>query len=266
MDDLRVIAVDWSGAAAGAERKIWLAEVREGALVRLECGRSRDEVARHLMETAERHPRMVAGLDFAFSMPRWFLEHESCASAPELWTRLAAGQAETWLRACKPPFWGRAGTTKPTSDIGLRRRCEEGLLAKPVFQIAGAGAVGTGSLRGMPVLAKLQAAGFRIWPFDAPGTPLVVEIYPRTFVPPRLRKTREDERRRFLQGARYDGISTEHRAAAVRSDDAFDAIVSAFGMWDARDDLLALPVIDNPQLMVEGIVWHPGWRHQLRMP
>jgi hypothetical protein len=42
------IAVDWSGAARGAERRIWLAEVAGGRLVRLECGRSRAELVRHL--------------------------------------------------------------------------------------------------------------------------------------------------------------------------------------------------------------------------
>lgn len=35
------------------------------------------------------------------------------------------------------------------------------------FQIGGAGAVGTGAVRGMPMLARLRAAGFAIWPFDA---------------------------------------------------------------------------------------------------
>lgn len=54
-----------------------------------------------------------------------------------------------------------------------------GIRPKSVFQIGGAGAVGTGSLRGMPILKRLRDAGFAVWPFDAPRWPCVVEIYPR---------------------------------------------------------------------------------------
>ena len=32
----RVIAIDWSGAAVGAERRIWIAEVLDGELLMLE--------------------------------------------------------------------------------------------------------------------------------------------------------------------------------------------------------------------------------------
>src|SRR4051812_28448983 len=42
-------------------------------IARLECGRSRDEIVAHLIECAQREPRLVVGLDFAFSFPRWFL-------------------------------------------------------------------------------------------------------------------------------------------------------------------------------------------------
>ena len=39
--------------------------------------------------------------------------------------------------------------------------------------------MGTGSIRGWPVLARLRREGFAIWPFDDARTPLVVEVYPR---------------------------------------------------------------------------------------
>ena len=69
----RILAVDWSGARTGEARAIWLAEVMGGRLIRLECGRSREEVVAHLLEEAERDPELVVGLDFAFSLPEWFL-------------------------------------------------------------------------------------------------------------------------------------------------------------------------------------------------
>ena len=102
----RVIAIDWSGAIAGARRKIWLAEVSMGSLVRLESGRDRDAVAEHLIAEAARDSRFVVGLDFAFSLPAWFLERRSLASAHALWA-LADREAEAWLAGSEPSFWGR---------------------------------------------------------------------------------------------------------------------------------------------------------------
>lgn len=81
---LRIIAVDWSGATAGADRKIWLAEVENRELVRLECGRGREALAEHLIAEASRDPELVVGIDFAFSLPAWFLEQRGLSKGPEL--------------------------------------------------------------------------------------------------------------------------------------------------------------------------------------
>src|SRR2546422_446206 len=51
---MRAVAVDWSGARAGERRTVWLAEAVEGRLVRLECGRSREELVAHLLGEAAR--------------------------------------------------------------------------------------------------------------------------------------------------------------------------------------------------------------------
>ena len=80
----RVIAVDWSGAKAGAKSKIWLAEIRAGRLTRLESGRDRREVVKHLITDARGD--VVVGLDFAFSFPRWFAKQQGAKSIEELWT------------------------------------------------------------------------------------------------------------------------------------------------------------------------------------
>ena len=55
----RVMGIDWSGAVAGAAQKIWLAEVRDGEVVRLEAGRGRREMAEHLIEEAEKRRRVL---------------------------------------------------------------------------------------------------------------------------------------------------------------------------------------------------------------
>ncbi|HEV7215854.1 MAG TPA: hypothetical protein VGP33_12125, partial [Chloroflexota bacterium] len=105
---VRIIAIDWSGDATAARRKIWLAEVAGGTLMRLENGRDQEQVTRHLITLARQDERLVVGLDFAFSLPAWFLLEQRCASAPELW-ELAARGAEGWLARCQYPFWGRPG-------------------------------------------------------------------------------------------------------------------------------------------------------------
>ena len=84
MTGTRFVAIDWSGAAKGARRKIWLAEVRAGNPVRLEGGRNRAEIARHLVDEASRDPDVVIGLDFAFSFPAWFLHEMGLGSARSL--------------------------------------------------------------------------------------------------------------------------------------------------------------------------------------
>jgi hypothetical protein len=53
---MRMIAIDWSGARSGARRKIWLAEWCDGEVTRLECGRSRDEIAVHDVRQQARTP------------------------------------------------------------------------------------------------------------------------------------------------------------------------------------------------------------------
>lgn len=265
----RIVAIDWSGSMTDARRKIWLAEAVDGALVRLECGRDRDEAVRHLIELAAHDADLVVGLDFAFSMPSWFLEEQGCASAAEWWRRLAAGHAETLLRGCAPPFWGRAAHPRPVIAGDALRRTDRDLpcpredastalvSAKSVFQIGGAGTVGTGSLRGMCALAALRDAGFAIWPFDGPALPLALEIYPRLFTGA-MNKSSASARRARLAPLR-NRMSASILETAASTDDAFDAAVSALAIADHIGELRALPPISDPQLRLEGIIWHPQW-------
>ena len=184
-----VVAVDWSGRRSGERRYLWAADAERGELRELACGRSRRELADDLVARADDDPGLVVGFDFSFSLPAWFLDERGFAGAPDLWAA-ADRDAETWLRRCEPPFWGRPGRRRP--DLPEHFRATEAAIAsvggirpKSTFQIGGAGSVGTGSLRGFAVLARLRAAGFSIWPFDAPARPPVaVEIYPRLLTGP----------------------------------------------------------------------------------
>lgn len=256
-----VVAIDWSGAAKGAERRIWVAVVTDGTITRLEAGHPRIEIPEVLELIAATAGPVVAGLDFAFGLPAWFARELGCTTGPTMWER-ARTDGEGWLHACAPPFWGRPGKRRPHADPsrGLRdtdRRARQVGSSRPKspFQIGGAGAVGTGSIRGMPVLADLRARGFAIWPFDPPRWPLAIEIYPRHFTGPVV-KSNPHARVAHLQRA-LPGLPTWVIDAVRRSDDAFDAATASLGMWAARAALASLPVIDDEVARIEGRIWDP---------
>ena len=160
-----------------------MAEAKDALLVRLENGRTPQQIADLLLEEALRNPEFIVGLDFAFSFPALFCQGLNAKNVYEVWDQIAA-KGEQLLSDCDPPFWGKPGRKRPSSGEPFRRTeldiAGNGSGAKPksIFQIGGAGAVGTGSIRGMPVLKRLHDSGFSIWPFEVPAWPLVVEISP----------------------------------------------------------------------------------------
>jgi hypothetical protein len=255
----RIIAIDWSGARRNAQKKIWLAEVLDHRLVRLEAGRDRNEVAEHLIVEATKDHRLIVGFDFAFSLPSWFLHYHGCGSVRDLW-QLAGRGGDAWLSACESPFWGRSGKCRPLGHERFRRteievRRTGGISPKSAFQIGGAGAVGTGSVRGMPILLRLKKAGFSVWPFDPSDWPTVIEIYPRLLTGP-VKKNRPKERRDYL-AQRYSSCCGKHLELAASCDDAFDAAVSAFVMSAHVKEIDSLPQASDSQLRLEGAIWAP---------
>jgi hypothetical protein len=268
---MRVVAVDWSGSVSARGRTTWAAEVAHGELVFLESGRTVTALAELLIAWARDDPELVVGLDFAFSTPLWFLRDRGYATAHDLW-RDAATNADTWLRQCAPPFWGRPQRKRPVlaEDASWFRVTEDlmppvaGTRPKSIFQVGGAGAVGTGSLRGMALLALLHDAGFSIWPFDPPGLPRVVEIYPRALTGA-VRKSSGDARRAYLDGLDWPRNLTL-RELAASTEDAFDAAVSARVMFEHGDDLAALAEPFDPVAELEGQIWLPPARSDRKSP
>jgi hypothetical protein len=251
----RTIAVDWSGAQEPLQ-SLWLAEAVNGRLIDVRHFPTRAGLTEHVVAEQQGNPELIVGLDFAFSLPAWFLRELRIASASELWNRMRL-EADDWLRP-RPPFWGKGGGKRPEgidefrqTDLDLRRR---GWRPSSVFKLVGADQVGTGSLRGMPCLERLRAAGFKIWPFAA-GRPLVVEIYPGALAAPvgkakpaNLARAVKDETR----------IPAEWKAHAACSQDAYDAAMSALAMSEHVDQLLALaPAERSSPYAVEGQIWIP---------
>ena len=254
-----VVAVDWSGAVQGAATRIWLAHVVDGVLVTLRNGRNRQQVMDDLVDLRAQNPAgLVAGLDFSFSFPAWFMEAQRCTTVDDMWTTVTQ-EGEDWLAECAPPFWGRPGRPRPPLDEQLRRAETSisvgGIRPKSIFQIGGAGAVGTGSIRGIPYLRQLRESGFGVWPFDPISRWTVLEVYPRLLTGP-VRKSYLAQRASYLDAARWS-ITPSNAQAMVMSEDAFDAGISALVMHDHLADLAALRQTTDPVTLLEGDVWRP---------
>ena len=256
------IAVDWSGALSGAQRKICLAEARGGRLLRVEGGRDREQVVAHLAEAARRDPQLAVGLDFAFGFPAWFARARGLETVEETWA-LAAREGEAWLRDCPFPFWGRPGVPRPDygADRSPFRRTEseapplEGIHPKSVFQVGGAGTVGTGSLRGMPHLPALRAAGFALLPFDPPRGPLAFEIWPRLLSGP-VNKSDGVTRWTWLQ-FRFPDQDPDLVRRAAETEDSFDAAVSALMLDRFLRGSSTFPTARDEVDRIEGRIWRP---------
>lgn len=254
------VAVDWSGAAdeRSARDRTWVACACRGGLRSLENGRTREEVVDWLVRLVGTERRSVIGLDFSFSFPAWFVEELGCAEVSQLW-RVVADRGEQWLGECKPPFWGRRGAPRPVDQEHFRwteLRCPAvgGVRPKSTFQVGGAGSVGTSSIRGMPHLLRLRDAGCRIWPFDPPGLPMVVEIYPRLLTGA-VRKSQAAERSRHPCTR---SLPLGARGRAESSEDAFDAAVSAMTMASHGPVFASMAVPADPAAATEGAIWVPG--------
>lgn len=249
------MAVDWSGDRRAPQRRIWVAEARKGELVALTGGLDREQAVAHVVAAGD----VVAGFDFAFSFPAWFVRGLGCGSAEESWARVAR-DGEAWLAACEPPFWGRPGRRRPARGPvePELRACEAaltGLRPSSAFQVGGAGAVGTGSIRGMPLLRGLRRAGFALWPWDDARAPMALEIYPRALTGPVV-KSRREAREAHLAGD--PRVPRSLLSTAVGSEDAFDAAVSALEMAARLPELLALRAAPDELTLLEGAIWVPG--------
>jgi len=278
----RILAIDWSGAAAPAaqRRHIVAAEVacahihdtpnvgtghmNAAPRVQLRSGRTRAELIGWLCENVTTHLQSaVIGFDFSFALPASFSRQHGCCTAPELW-ELVARNGEEWLRTSLPPFWGRPGKRRPplAPEDTLRQTerdvCDrdQGIRPKSTFQIGGAGAVGTGSLRGMPLLLELRRAGYSIWPFDPPRFPIVVEIYPRLLTQKVIKK-RTTARCDYLSASRFTLLPEAIRQEAAASEDAFDALVSALVMQEHAASFACLHQTTDSAEALEGRIWRP---------
>lgn len=219
----RVVIVDWSasGVPKVGQDSIWIG-VADAAGVRSENIRTRLLAERRLlalmqaaMSTGE---RLLIGTDFNHGAPAGLARHlTGQARALALWGWLAARMTDdaanrTTYRAVAAainatlpgdgPFWGNGARAdvpglprrKPALPPGLSEHRatdlagrSDGLVPKPIWQLAGAGAVGAQSLTGIAVLERLRQTlgpACAVWPFQPRRAPVVLaEVYASHLAP-----------------------------------------------------------------------------------
>lgn len=215
-----IAVVDWSGGndTGPKPRKdaIWLGVARNGEAEEPLYLRNRAVAEAALVALIEQEKaagrRLLVGFDFPFAYPRGFAKALTGQADPlALWAWLEARitdekttnnrfdlAAEINLSlGGKGPFWGNAlgrdiaglGRTKQdysAAPFSEKRRVES--LAKGSFtcwQLAGAGAVGSQVLMGLPVLSRLRrrfATDLAVWPFEiskgSDAAVVLAEIWP----------------------------------------------------------------------------------------
>lgn len=212
-----VIVVDWSAANVPSPAKasadaIWMGVARGGdADVSYHRTRALAETALVGVLDAEAAAgrRVLAGFDFPFGYPAGFaMRLTGTPKARAVWDwfeanldvgadnrsnrfELAAGINARFGSA--GPFWGRpAGLDLPTLParklvdyvaLGLaERRVVDDMVprAQPVWKLYTTGSVGSQTLTGLPMIARLaRRRGCKVWPFDdAKGELVLAEVYP----------------------------------------------------------------------------------------
>jgi molybdopterin-guanine dinucleotide biosynthesis protein B len=218
-----VVIVDWSAAAKPTPARpstdaIWIGVAEsQGVNSFYHRTRAAAEIALiQILETASQAGRRVLlGFDFPFGYPHGFAERlTGTTGAPAIWTwmqrhvidgtdnannRFALADQINAGFGGAGPFWGRPSglalrhlTERKTVDyraLGLiERRQVEIVLprSQPVWKLYTTGSVGSQSMMGLPVVARLTARfGAAVWPFDAClEAPLVLaEVYPSLIDP-----------------------------------------------------------------------------------
>lgn len=205
----RIAVLDWSAAGkpVTGENSIWLAVWENGEITTRNIP-TRAEAEATLVDLMAQEGRLFIGADFVFGAPK-VLAHALTgqASALALWDWLAERVTDTDQNRTnyrdvaalinrqfpgEGPFWGN-GTrtdvpglprTRPELPPGLERYREAelagregGAVPKPLWQLAGIGAVGAQSLIGQAMLSRLRAKGATVWPYEPLGRVVLSEVY-----------------------------------------------------------------------------------------
>lgn len=217
----RVIIADWSAASALSPARpskdaIWICRADHAGLT-TSYHRSRMQAEAMLLAEINAAQlagaRLLIGCDFPFGYPQGFAQALTAQTAAKaVWQYLAGAITDGDDNAnnrfevadainaqfASGPFWGRPeGRILPhlparklvdytALPFAERREIERRIpSAQPVWKLYTTGSVGSQSLMGLPMIARLsRLAGVSVWPFDATLTDVVLaEIYPSLLAP-----------------------------------------------------------------------------------
>jgi molybdopterin molybdotransferase len=217
-----VVMVDWSAASRAPRRpkpdSIFAAVARDGRVgPAVYLGHRLDAelwLADLFADERAAGRRVLAGFDFPFGYPRGFAAALTGGPDPfDLWDWLEARiedgrtgnnrfEVAGAINARFPgvgPFWGngtardiphlpRKGRSRGPNPFPERRSVEDRHKgAFTLWQLSGAGAVGSQTLMGLPVLARLRRrfpAELSVWPFEPPSRGIVLaEVWPSLLAP-----------------------------------------------------------------------------------
>lgn len=211
------LMVDWSGGndrgPTPKKDAIWVCAARNGVVDEPVYLRNRsmaeEWITAFITDERAAGRRVLAGFDFAFGYPvgfgqaltgsddpfaiwDWFADR--VVDAPDSNNRFdLAGQINAMFPGVGP-FWGnglkrdvphlpRKGLDRTGHGMREKRTAEDQAKgAFPVWQLSGAGAVGSQVIMGLPMLARLRQrfnADIRVWPFEPLDQAVaLVEIWP----------------------------------------------------------------------------------------
>ena len=250
--------VDWSGGndrgPTPVKDAIWIGEAGADPLYM----RNRQEAEAWLAARMERGlaagERIAIGFDFPFGFPAGFATAVSGGDTLALWDWLEAriedapdannrfdiaAQINARFDGIGP-FWGnglkreiehlpRRGSERTCTAFAEKRKVE--LQAKgsfPVWQLSGAGAVGSQVLMGLPVLARLRrrfAGQVAVWPMEDLAPPIAfLEIWPSLLAREVATAQGEDE---IKDAAQVRVLATA--IAALDASDQLDVLLASIG-------------------------------------
>ncbi|WP_431297831.1 molybdopterin guanine dinucleotide synthesis [Tabrizicola sp. BL-A-41-H6] len=208
----RVVIVDWSGRSsrspkAACKDAIWVGICEDGRETQT-YHRSRADAEAILRRLLQDGGHQLIGFDFPMGYPAGLAERlTGTASARALHAWIAAQIKDAPDNAnnrfdvaarvnrhlgLKGPFWG-CPKARPLASLSSLKDVDYGALrlaekrrvevenppAKPVWQLLGAGSVGSQALLGIPVVHRLAATfGAAVWPFEPVAALTLAEVYP----------------------------------------------------------------------------------------
>ena len=298
-----IVMVDWSGGhdrgQAPVKDAIWAGIVRGGISEEPVYLRNRQVAEGWLTDLLEAEKdagrRVLAGFDFPFGYPGGVAQAITGRADPfALWDWLEARISDApkannrWqvaadINALFPgigPFWGNASKIDVAglprkgaaraghgcTELRAVERVAKGTFS--VWQLAGAGAVGSQVLMGLPVLARLRRRfgdALSVWPFEAPAGQIVLaEIWP-SLINKAVKAdpdTIRDRAQVRLLAAAVAGLSRGDLAACLEPRSAEEGWILGLGQEAAllsvlSADLAPPPLSDDCFALPPGVDWTP---------